>query len=203
MPCIPCHPKLQPALWRAGLAAIRNPRRAQGGCAPVVCPSWEVIGGGMEHTDLLAPPWAGCLLTCCQHRQCLCWSLPGLCSALPCQGQWIFFFPVPILEEGSGVEFAMFSSSPHDLDRSAPRTPLPVNIPVRLRAVLWGFPAMPGQGWGCPSLALGSCWALWHHRGCLSIPWATGPAGTASRWGGGAACLARSQATIKQSDVEN
>lgn len=89
LPCPPSHPKLQPGLWGAGLGAVRNSRRSQGGCAPVVCPSWKVAGVGMEHTDLLAPAWAGCLLICCQHSSFAAAS-PALCSALPCHGQWGF-----------------------------------------------------------------------------------------------------------------
>lgn len=156
LPCSPLTPKCSLLCGELGWLQLGT----QGGCAPVVCPSWKGIGVEMEHADLLAPPWAGCLLTCCQHSHVFAGASPA--SALPFLAKVGVFFRVPIPEEGSGGEFAMFSSSPHDLDMSAPSTPLPVNIRVRLGSALWGFPAMPPsslQGWGCPSLAVGSCWA--------------------------------------------
>lgn len=148
---------------------------AQGGCAPAVCPSWKVFGVEVEHADLLAPAWAGCLLTCCQHRQCLCWSLPS--CALPfLAGASVFFPQSQYLRKDLGG-FAMLST----LDMSAPSTVLPVSIHVTLRSALWGFPAMPqfpGRAGGAP------VW-VWGAAGLCGVAWpwlAQHPLGHGASW---------------------
>lgn len=56
---------------------------AQGGCAAVVCPSWKGIGVEVEHTDLLAPAWAGFAHLLPTQTVSLL-EPPQLCFALPC-----------------------------------------------------------------------------------------------------------------------
>lgn len=126
----------------------------------------------------------------------------------PAMVSWVFSQSQCLRKDLGG--FALFLSSPGDLDVSAailsPGAPFPTNGRVVLRSVLQGFPAMPlipGQGWVSPQLGLGAAGRL---RGIpASCPASPPPRGQLARGADGEVepgCSAGFQATIKRSDVE-